>query len=72
LVPFAAVLLVLAYPREAQAYLDAGSASMIFQALIASILGAAVVVRIYWRRIKSYFRGTREPTEDPQNEDDES
>jgi hypothetical protein len=33
-------------------YLDAGSGSMIMQALAGGLAGVAVVGRLYWRRIK--------------------
>ncbi len=46
-------LLVLLHPGNALAYLDAGSASMVFQALLASVLGGLVLVKAYWRRMPS-------------------
>jgi hypothetical protein len=36
-------------------YLDAGSGSMIMQALAGGVAGVAVVGRMYWRRIKRVF-----------------
>ena len=41
--------------RPARAYLDPGSGSFIYQILIASLLGAGVAIRMYWRRIKGFF-----------------
>ena len=38
------------------AYLDPGSGSFIIQLIIASLLGAALVVRTSWSRIKSFFK----------------
>ena len=52
-----AVTLFLAAP--AQAYLDAGSASMLFQALIGAAAAALVLTKTYWQRIKSVFGGGR-------------
>jgi hypothetical protein len=37
------------------AYLDAGSGSMIMQALAGGVAGIAVVGKLYWRRLKSVF-----------------
>lgn len=44
-------------PSEAQAYLDAGTDSMIVQVVIASIAGAAVRLRLYWGRSKAKLTG---------------
>jgi hypothetical protein len=41
--------------RPAHAYLDPGSGSFIYQILIASLLGAGVAIRMYWRKIKGFF-----------------
>jgi hypothetical protein len=38
------------------AYLDAGSGSMIVQAIVAGAAGAAVFFKLYWRRLTSAFR----------------
>jgi hypothetical protein len=48
-----APVILLLNAQEAHAYLDAGSASLIFQAVIAGVLGASYFVKIYWRRITS-------------------
>ncbi len=36
-------------------YLDPGSGSFLLQLLIAGVVGAAFAVRIYWKKIKSFF-----------------
>jgi len=33
-------------------YLDPGSGSMIFQALIGALVGVAITLKIYWEKIK--------------------
>ncbi len=33
-------------------YLDPGSGSMIFQALIGALIGVGITVKIYWDRLK--------------------
>jgi hypothetical protein len=38
-----------------QAYLDPGSGSFILQLLIASLVGAAFILKTYWRRIIGFF-----------------
>lgn len=37
-------------------YLDPGSGSFIIQMLLAGLLGIAVAVRIYWKKIVKFFR----------------
>jgi len=39
------------------AYLDPGSGSYIFQLLIASIVGLAFVIKVYWRRLMGFLKG---------------
>ncbi len=36
-------------------YLDPGSGSIVFQMIVAAILGTGVVVRSQWARIKKWF-----------------
>ncbi|MFK3984668.1 hypothetical protein ACI2K4_30380 [Micromonospora sp. NPDC050397] len=43
------------------AYLDAGSGSLIVQAVIGGAAGVAVAAKLYWRRIFGRFR--RQPAE---------
>ena len=52
-------------------YLDPGSGSFLIQLIIASLLGAAFVIRTSWSRIKSFFKRTFNQTDselDPQEE----
>ncbi len=37
-------------------YLDPGSGSFIIQMLLAGLLGAAVAIRIYWKKIVAFFK----------------
>lgn len=37
-------------------YLDPGSGSFIIQMLLAGLLGIAVAVRIYWKKIVKFFK----------------
>jgi hypothetical protein len=52
---------VVAVP-SANAYIDPGSGSFIFQVLIGGLLAGAVAVKHFWRRIVSFFtrRSSRE------------
>ncbi|GIF67551.1 hypothetical protein Ais01nite_55860 [Asanoa ishikariensis] len=38
------------------AYLDAGSGSLIVQALVAGTAGVVVAAKLYWRRVTGMFR----------------
>lgn len=42
-------------PRSAHAYLDAGTGSMVIQALVAGVAAGLVILRAYWSRIKGFF-----------------
>ena len=50
----AAVMLLWTAP--AHAYLDPATGSILLQGLIAGVAGALVVVRLYWARVKAFFR----------------
>ncbi|MFB9546776.1 MULTISPECIES: hypothetical protein [Micromonospora] len=41
------------------AYLDAGSGSLIVQAVVGGVAGAAVAAKLYWRRLTDRFRRQR-------------
>jgi hypothetical protein len=43
------------FPSHTYAYLDPGTGSYIFQLIIAGIVGAAFLVKIYWKKIKAFF-----------------
>jgi hypothetical protein len=46
-------------PNRAHAYLDLGSGSLIFQFLVASLLGGAYMARSYLKKIKNYILSPR-------------
>ncbi len=46
------------------AYLDPGSGSLILQLLIAGIMGAGILVKVFWKRIKGFFTRSTEKKED--------
>lgn len=39
------------------AYLDPGTGSIIFQVIIAVLCGGLFVIKLFWRRIKTFFKG---------------
>lgn len=43
--------------RPQLAYIFGGLEAFILQGLIGGLLGAALVIKGYWRRIKAYFSG---------------
>jgi hypothetical protein len=49
-------LVVLLIPQPVSAYLDPGVGSFIWQMLIGLVLGAVFMLKIYWQKIKSYFK----------------
>ena len=64
------VFAVVAIPRDAHAYLDAGTGSMLIQALIAGVAAGLIVIKVYWAKIRSLF-GNRslEPSADAEGHD---
>jgi len=50
----AAVLLLWTVP--AYAYLDPTTGSILLQGLLAGVAGVLVVGRVYWTRVKAFFR----------------
>jgi hypothetical protein len=51
-----AVLLLVLTERPAEAYIDPGSASYIFQVVAGALLGGIFLVRTYWGRLVSMIR----------------
>ena len=46
------------------AYIDPGSGSFLIQALVAGVLGAALLIRTFWTQIKALFTRKSAATED--------
>jgi hypothetical protein len=44
------------FPAEAHAYLDPGTGSYILQLALAALVGALFAVRLFWGRIKAFFK----------------
>jgi len=47
-----------------QAYLDPGSGSFLIQLLIAGIVGAGFLIKVYWKKIKGLFVRSESKKED--------
>jgi hypothetical protein len=53
-------------------YLDPGSGSFLLQLLIGVLMGGALAVKIYWRKIVAFFNKDKaQPAENSTDEDDE-
>lgn len=50
-------LLFLVMARPAHAYLDPGTGSMVFQAVIGIFLGAAATGKLWWSKVKGLLGG---------------
>ncbi|MDM8520854.1 hypothetical protein QUF64_12465 [Anaerolineales bacterium HSG6] len=66
------IFLTILFPLNAQAaYLDPGSGSYIIQIIVASLAGAAVMIRMFWANIKLYltvfFSGKNSSDADDEN-----
>jgi hypothetical protein len=44
------------WTAPAHAYLDPTTGSILLQGLLAGVAGATVVLRLYWGRVKAFFR----------------
>ena len=53
--------------REAHAYLDPGSGSMLLQVLLGGVAAVGVVAKLYWHRIRGIF-GSKERDEEEDGE----
>lgn len=69
------VVVSLIFPPRVYAYLDPGTGSYILQLILAALLGAAFAIKIFWKRIKTFFadllRGGSEEEESPEGSQDE-
>ena len=53
--PFFILVFVFA-PLKGYAYLDLGTGSYMLQILIATLIGGAYTLKIYWRKIKAFLK----------------
>jgi hypothetical protein len=49
------LLFVIGFPASANAYIDPGTGSYIFQTIIAVVIGASFTIKLYWNKIKTFL-----------------
>lgn len=61
----AGFIVLLLYAKEARAYLDPSSGSILIQIILGGIAGFFVLLKIYWRRIRRFLGRSKieEPAE---------
>lgn len=70
---FASILGIqfLSFPLTILGYIDPGTGSIILQAVVAGVVGAAIAVKLFWHRLLKFFglrKGTpAEPGPNPDN-----
>lgn len=68
LILLAVLLLPLAAPAPAHAYIDPGTGSFVIQGIIAAVVGAGVALKMFWGRITGAITG-RKPKLDDEDDD---
>ena len=69
----AVVLVVLLISsRPAYAYLDPAAGSLLLQLAVAGVAGLAVIAKLYWRKVRSFFGKEYPEQEGLEDEDGES
>jgi hypothetical protein len=58
------LLFILATSKPLYAYLDPGSGSFIIQMIIAGVLGGFYAIKLYWKRLVGFIKGTNDLDED--------
>ena len=56
--------LFFAAAQPAQAYIDPGTGGMLVQLLLGGIAGLMVIIKLYWARLKEFFRRKPSPSSD--------
>ena len=51
------MMLVIALPSAAWAYLDPGTGSAVIQMVVASVMGGLFILKVYWRKVVAFFGG---------------
>lgn len=52
-----AVIILNFHQTTGDPYLDAGTGSIIIQALIGVLAGSLLLLKIYWNKVKGFFKG---------------
>jgi len=53
---FSITMLFLVLSQRAFAYLDPGTGSFLFQMIAATVLGGLFAIKIFWKKIKFFFK----------------
>jgi len=57
---------------EVHSYLDAGTGSIVLQAVLGGVVGALVAIKLFWNQIKAFFsRLFRRPKDHGEVQDDQ-
>jgi hypothetical protein len=59
------VVWMLIFAPDAFAYLDPGTGSLIVQSVVAALAAVGFGTRMYWRRIRQWFRRSGSPADPP-------
>jgi hypothetical protein len=63
---FIAILLLLLFLSDAEAYLDPGTGSMLLQVILGGIAAVGVAIKLYWHKLRAAFGMTKK--EEPEDE----
>ena len=63
--PLIALILPLVGMRP---YLDPGSGSFLLQILIATVVGSLFLIKVYWKKIRAFFKKSSSKEEDGEEE----
>lgn len=55
--------------KDAHAYIDPGAGSLLLQMLAAAFFGALFTIKIYWNKIKNYFKKSNSGPEEQKGSD---
>lgn len=61
----AILTIALIFPASAYAYIDLGTGSYIIQILLGGLLGGLLGLKIYWKKILSFFRRSPQRNDEP-------
>ncbi len=50
------ILVLCAFNTKAYAYIDPGVGSIVLQAIIGAIAATSLTIKIYWQKIKAFFK----------------
>ena len=55
------MVLPLLFSEPAFAYLDPASGNMLLQIILGGVVGLAIILKLYWRKIRRLLRTSKEP-----------